>query len=70
MSYHLRALVALAAVSALAACGEDPFEQGLYGAGAGAGAALLAQGDVASAAALGAMGNVAYCQFYKGAGCR
>lgn len=49
---------------ALAGCGETPLEQALYGAGAGAGSALILAGDAGTGAVLGAVGNLAYCQTY------
>jgi len=47
---------------ALAACGETALEQGLLGAGAGAGAAVILGGDATTGAILGGAGNVLYCQ--------
>ena len=46
----------------LAACGDTTGEQLLYGAGAGAAASVLVDGDVATGAVLGAGGNYLYCQ--------
>ncbi len=54
----------LAAVAALglSACGDTLGEQAAVGAAAGAGAALITDGDVLAGAALGAGGNVLFCQ--------
>lgn len=53
-----------AASLVLAGCGDTLGEQALIGAGAGAGTAVLLDGDVAAGAAIGAAGNVLYCQQY------
>jgi len=54
--------LALVACAGLAACGDDPTEQVLYGAGAGyLGAAVLDTNRGVGAAA-GAAANVLYCQ--------
>lgn len=57
-----KSLAIVAALSALAACGDTLGEQALYGAGAGAGTAAILDGNVAAGAALGAGANVLYCQ--------
>ena len=57
-------IVGIVALTGLAACGDTPLEQGLMGAGAGAGAAAITGGSVAAGAAIGAAGNVLYCQQY------
>ncbi len=56
----------LAALLAVAACGDTALEQGAIGAGAGAGAAVLLGGDVATGAATGAAANVIFCQTNPG----
>ncbi|KPQ06568.1 MAG: hypothetical protein HLUCCA12_09800 [Rhodobacteraceae bacterium HLUCCA12] len=56
----------LAAVSALAACGNNPGEQALFGGGAGAVGAAALGGDPVAGAAVGAGGNVLYCQANPG----
>ncbi|MDF1718247.1 MAG: hypothetical protein P1U75_16460 [Antarcticimicrobium sp.] len=57
-----RIFLALAACVGLAACGDDPVEQVLYGAGAGyLGAAALDTNRGVGAAA-GAAANLLYCQ--------
>lgn len=63
-----RILLALGLVSglALAACGDTLGEQAVYGGAAGAGVSAVTDGDVLTGAALGAAGNVAYCQTYPG----
>ena len=50
----------------LAACGDTLGEQALGGAAVGAGAAAITSGSLAQGAAIGAAGNVAYCQLYPG----
>lgn len=52
----------LAAAGGLAACGDTPAEQALYGAGAGAGTAAVFNGNVLAGAAVGAAGNLIYCE--------
>lgn len=54
----------IAVLSGLAACGDTVGEQALYGAGAGLGASALLDGNLAAGAAVGAAGNVIYCQQY------
>nr|WP_204115101.1 hypothetical protein [Shimia biformata] len=54
------------ACGTLAACGDTALEQGLLGAGAGAGAAIVTGGNAATGAIVGAAGNVAYCQANPG----
>ncbi|TDK41052.1 hypothetical protein [Antarcticimicrobium luteum] len=57
-----RIILALAACTGLVACGDDPGEQLLYGAGAGyLGAAVLDTNRGVGAAA-GAAANLLYCQ--------
>ena len=45
----------LLALSGLAACGDTLGEQALFGAGAGAGTALILDGDIATGAVVGAV---------------
>jgi len=52
--------------AALGACGDTIGEQALGGAAIGAGAAAITSGSLARGAAIGAAGNVAYCQVYPG----
>ncbi|WP_058315659.1 hypothetical protein [Cognatishimia activa] len=52
------------AFGGLAACGDTTLEQGLLGAGAGAGAAVVTGGNTTAGAAIGAAANVAYCKTY------
>ena len=54
-------LTVVAGLLALSACGETILEQGLLGAGAGAGTAIALGGDVKSGAVLGAGVNI-FCQ--------
>lgn len=55
---------AILALTGLAACGDTLGEQALIGGGAGALASEAAGGDALTGAAVGAAGNVAYCQTY------
>ena len=48
----------------LAGCGDTFAEQSLIGAGAGAGAAALLDGNPIVGGVVGAAGNVAYCKAY------
>ena len=48
----------------LAACGDTPLEQGLIGAGAGAGTAVVLDGNPVAGAVVGGAANVVYCQRY------
>ncbi|MBV0913928.1 hypothetical protein [Anianabacter salinae] len=57
-------VAALGAAFTLSACGENLGQQGLLGAGAGAGVAAVTGGNALTGAAVGAAGNVAYCQTY------
>ena len=59
-----RITLALAVLSSfgLAACGDTVGEQALFGGAAGVGAAAGTNGDLLTGAAIGALGNVAYCQ--------
>lgn len=66
MQIKLKLTLCAAALAGLAACGDTVGEQALIGAGAGAGTALVLDGNVATGAVVGAAGNVAYCQLNKG----
>ncbi|WP_425043681.1 hypothetical protein [Primorskyibacter sp. S87] len=57
-----RTLILLAMCGGLAACGDTPTEQALYGGGAGFVGALALDGDPVLGAAAGAAGNLLYCQ--------
>ncbi|MDU9006306.1 hypothetical protein [Sedimentitalea todarodis] len=59
--------IALSICAGLAACGDTMGEQALYGAGAGAVGAAVLDGNVLGGAAVGAAGNVLYCQQKPGA---
>ncbi|MFD2739046.1 hypothetical protein ACFSUD_05665 [Sulfitobacter aestuarii] len=59
-------ILGLVACGGLAACGDTLGEQALGGAAVGAGAAAITSGSLAQGAAIGAAGNVAYCQLYPG----
>ncbi len=56
----------LLGTAALAACGDTTGEQALYGAGAGAAGAALLKGNLVTGAAVGAAGNLIYCQANPG----
>ncbi len=55
-------IVAFGAIVTLSACGDTALEQGLMGAGAGAGAAMVLGGDATTGALIGGTANVLYCQ--------
>lgn len=61
----LSAAVAGLSLAALAACGDSIPEQALLGGGAGAIAGAAVGGSVLTGAAVGAAGNVIYCQATK-----
>ena len=50
----------------LAACGNTVPEQALFGGAAGLGTAAVVGGSLVTGAAVGAAGNVAFCQVYPG----
>ena len=52
------------ALGALVACGDTVPEQALIGGGAGALTTAVVGGSVVTGAAVGAAGNVVYCQAY------
>jgi len=54
------------AFGGLAACGDTALEQGVLGAGAGAGAAIVTGGNAKAGAIIGAGANVLYCQANPG----
>ncbi len=54
------------ALVGLSACGDTLPEQAIIGGGAGAGTALLLDGNIGAGALIGAAGNVAFCQTYPG----
>ena len=51
-----------AATLGLAACGDTPGEQALFGGAAGAGTAAVLDGNILAGAAVGAAGNLIYCE--------
>ncbi|WP_298919823.1 hypothetical protein [uncultured Roseobacter sp.] len=59
-------LFAATACASLAACGDTLGEQAVGGAAIGAGTAIVTGSSALQGAALGAAGNVAYCQLYPG----
>ena len=56
--------LALAVFGGLAACGDTVGEQALIGGAVGAGTAAVLDGNLAAGAAVGAAGNLLYCQQY------
>ena len=60
MRIKILALTGLMAMG-LSACGDNFAEQSLIGAGAGAGTAVLLDGNPIVGGVIGAAGNVAYC---------
>ncbi|WP_299962711.1 hypothetical protein [uncultured Roseobacter sp.] len=59
-------LLAIAACAGLAACGDTLGQQAAGGAAIGAGASVITGNGVLEGAAIGAAGNVAYCQLNPG----
>jgi osmotically inducible lipoprotein OsmB len=60
---HKTLLPLLLAAGVLAGCGNNVGEQALFGAGAGAVGAAVLRADPLLGAAVGAGGNVLYCQY-------
>jgi hypothetical protein len=58
--------LAAAALVALAACGDTIGERAAIGGAVGAGAAAITSGNVLSGAAVGAAGNLVYCEVNPG----
>ena len=59
-----RSFIVLGTVLAIAACGDTAGEQALFGGGAGVVGAAATGGDPVAGAAIGAGGNVLFCQLY------
>ncbi len=59
-------IIGLVACAGLAACGDNLGEQALGGGAVGAGAAAITGGSLVQGAAIGAAGNIAYCQLNPG----
>ena len=59
-------ILGLTACAGLSACGDTLGEQALGGGAIGAGAAALTSGSLLQGAAIGAAGNIAYCQLNPG----
>lgn len=57
-------VILVAAAVGLAACGDTPTERAIYGGAAGAGAAAVLDGNILAGAAIGAGGNLLYCEKY------
>lgn len=62
MRHTIRCMVFILGLGGLAACGDTPLEQAVFGAGAGLGTAAILDGNLAAGAAIGAAGNLLYCQ--------
>lgn len=62
----LAPVLGVLALGALVACGDTVPEQALIGGGAGALTTAVVGGSVVTGAAVGAAGNVVYCQAYPG----
>lgn len=65
MQINLKATVLALGLGSLAACGDTAIEQAVFGAGAGAGTAAILDGNILTGAAVGAAGNLLYCQTEK-----
>lgn len=59
-------ILSLAAAAGLAACGDTITDQAVGGAAIGAGAAVITENNIAKGAAVGAAGNLLYCQLNPG----
>ncbi len=57
-------ILAFGLVLGVAACGNTLGEQAVFGGAAGAGVAVVTDGDPITGAVIGAGGNVAFCQMY------
>lgn len=66
MRFTFILVLCVAALASLTACGDSIPEQALLGAGAGAGTALVLDGNVGAGAIIGGAANVAYCQYSSG----
>ena len=67
MQFHVSTkttALAFALCGALSACGDTVGEQALVGGAVGAGTAVVLDGSVATGAAVGAAGNLLFCQTY------
>ena len=57
-------LVSFVLLGTLSACGDTVGQQALIDTAAGAGAAAVVGGSIVTGAAVGAAGNIAFCQIY------
>ncbi|MFN3209955.1 MAG: hypothetical protein ACE369_13325 [Roseovarius sp.] len=64
MRYLKPLSLCVCAAGLLAACGDTVPEQALFGGAAGLGTAAVVGGSLVTGAAVGAAGNVAFCQVY------
>lgn len=60
----IKALIAAGMLVTLGACGNTLGEQAVIGGAAGAGTALITNGDPLTGAVIGGAGNVAFCQSF------
>lgn len=65
MQIKLKATVLAVGLASLSGCGDTAIEQAVFGAGAGAGTAAILDGNILTGAAVGAAGNLLYCQTGK-----
>jgi len=65
MSIRATSLI-IALCGSLAACGDTLGEQALGGAAVGAGVAAVTSGSLAQGAAIGAAGNIVFCELNPG----
>ncbi|QGX97791.1 hypothetical protein EI983_05670 [Roseovarius faecimaris] len=65
MQINVKAFILVLGLAPLAGCGDTALEQAVLGAGAGAGTAAILDGNILTGAAVGAAGNVLYCQTGK-----
>lgn len=59
-------ILSIAACASLVACGQSLGDQAIGGGAIGAGAAVIAGHSALQGAAIGAAGNIAYCQLNPG----
>jgi len=59
-------IIGVISIALLTGCGDNVTEQTLGGAAIGAGAAVVVSGSALQGAAIGAAGNLAYCQLNPG----
>lgn len=65
MQIHFKTVALVLGLATLSGCGDTAIEQAVFGAGAGAGTAAILDGNILTGAAVGAAGNLLYCQTGK-----